>query len=392
MSLTDKSITSVRGVKAGSRRTGLKKRGKDLLVLYAEKECSAAVVSTRNRVRAAPVLLNLRQMRASGGKAQAVVVNSGNANACTGERGMRDAKHTAELAAEELGIEKSRVLVSSTGVIGKHLDMKKIEKGIKGIKKEMSSGSKHGNEAARAIITTDTYPKQSCVDYGGIRIAAIAKGSGMIHPNMGTMLCFIATNASVRQKDLQKVLADTADATFNMISVDGDTSTNDTVIALATGEKKTSTKRFRQAMEMLCTDLAKKIAADGEGATKLIEAEAVNAATEKQARDVAKGIISSSLVKAAVFGSDPNWGRIICAAGYSNSRLSQDRIDLYIGGRKVVKAGTPVKFSRKSISDYLKKSREVRIKADLNSGSRRAKAWGCDLSYDYVRINAEYST
>jgi len=335
------------------------------------------------------------------GSAQAVVVNSGIANACTGQQGLADAKKMAQLTGDALGVAPEDVVVASTGVIGEYLPMDKIEKGIK---KAASLLSKDGGMfAAEAILTTDTTTKEFAVKLtlGGkeVVIGGMAKGSGMIHPNMATMLAFITTDANVEQKALKQALRWAVDRSFNSITVDGDMSTNDMVVMLANGQagNKLLTEAdqeyglFRDVLLLVCTELAKMIAQDGEGATKLLEVQVKGAASEQEARTIAREVAGSSLVKTALHGEDANWGRILSAAGAAGVPFDPDKVDVYLGDLQVAAQGKAISFDEEEAKSILKKS-EVTITVDLHNGNASGIAWGCDLSYDYVRINAHYRT
>ena len=400
--IKDKTITDVPYFKASGVSSGIKKNGKkDLCVIYSEKESVAAATFTTNKVKAAPVLLNMEHIQSE--NIRAIVANSGNANACTGKQGQEDANTMAELTASLLNISSDSVLVASTGVIGVPLPMHCIESGIRNACKNLSYDG--GIDAANAIMTTDTFTKSVTVEteLGGkkILLSGIAKGSGMIHPNMATMLSFIVTDANITKSMLQEALSESIKKTYNMISVDGDTSTNDMVMVLANaaaGNKPIETKdasfdTFKDALDLLNTELAKLIARDGEGATKLIECTVANAKSDTDARILSKSVIGSSLVKAAFFGNDANWGRILCALGYSSGNFSPDKVDIFFeseaGCIQLVANGEPLQFCEKTASAIMAKE-YVKIKVDLKEGSFSATAWGCDLTYDYVKINGSY--
>ncbi|MBM3156992.1 MAG: bifunctional glutamate N-acetyltransferase/amino-acid acetyltransferase ArgJ [Chloroflexi bacterium] len=395
------TITSPKGFLAGATYIGLKKLGDeplDLGILYSEAPCIAAGVFTANKVKAAPVLLCQRNLK--GNNAQAIVINSGCANACTGEQGMKHAEQTAVQAAKKLGLSPQLVLVASTGVIGKQLPIKQVRDGIKKVKLSPDGG----HTLAKAIMTTDTFPKEIAVHVKlgngeQITIGGIAKGAGMIHPNMATLLCFLTTDAAISPVFLKKALKNAVDASFNMITVDGDTSTNDSAIILANGLAKNKlinsgspgAERFEQALREVCLYLAKSIARDGEGATKLIQVTVEGALTLAQARSGARAIAGSSLVKSAVHGSDPNWGRIIAALGRSGIEMQETRVDLYLDNLCMMKAGQPLPLDKKKAKSILDRA-GVPIRVCLNLGSASATAWGCDLSEEYVAINSEYTT
>jgi glutamate N-acetyltransferase/amino-acid N-acetyltransferase len=400
--IKDMTITDVPYFKASGVSSGLKKNGnKDLGIIYSEKASVAAAVFTTNKVKAAPVLLNMKHINSE--STRAIVANSGNANACTGKRGNEDANAMAELTASLLNIPSESVLVASTGVIGVPLPMQLIEPGIRNACEKLSYDG--GRDAAQAIMTTDTYEKSVTVEVElegkKILLSGIAKGSGMIHPNMATMLGFITTDANITKSMLQEALSESVQKTYNMISVDGDTSTNDMVIILANaaaGNKLIENKdehfdAFKNALDLLNTELAKKIARDGEGATKLIECTVLNAISANDARILSKSVISSDLTKAAFFGNDANWGRILCALGYSGGNFSPEKADIFFESKagciQLVAEGEPLQFCEKTASAIMAEE-YVRIKADLKEGSFSATAWGCDLTYDYVKINGSY--
>ena len=391
-------ITSPQGFIAGATACGIKKSGLDLCVIASERPAFAAGVFTTNKVKAAPVLLCQEHLRH--GRARAVVVNSGNANACTHEQGAADALEMARLTAEKLGIAPSEVLVASTGVIGVHLPMAKVREGIGAVRLSREGGQ----EAAKAIMTTDTRPKTCAVrlDVGGrtVTIGGMAKGSGMIHPNMATMLAFVTTDAAVTDSGfLRACLLEAADRSFNLISVDGDTSTNDTLILLANGAAGNDPIRastpaaaaFQDGLNCVTAELAKAVARDGEGATKLIEVRVRGAATQEDARKAARAVVCSNLVKSAVYGADPNWGRILCAAGYSGAEVDQERADIAVGHVQLMKDGQILPFDRRQASAQFAGT-DVFIFVDLHLGDAEAVAWGCDLTEAYVDINAKYTT
>jgi glutamate N-acetyltransferase/amino-acid N-acetyltransferase len=389
-------VTSAKGFRAGAVYAGIKKKGSnalDLGIVCSDVPCTVAGVFTTNQVKAAPVVLT--QQRVAGGMASAVIVNSGCANACTGEVGLKDAEQMAALAAERLGLPPQDVLVASTGVIGKCLPMDKIAAGVK----QISPSADGGHDFTRAIMTTDTVPKEVSVTAGDFTVGGTVKGSGMIHPNMATMLCFLTTDAGVEKDFLKESLLEVVNTSFNMVSVDGDTSTNDMVLVMANGlsqgevitRESSRADIFRDALRQVCIYLAKAIARDGEGATKLIEVIVSGAASEADAGQVARTIAGSSLVKTAVHGSDPNWGRILAAAGRSRVKLEVNRLNLDLGDIPVVRNGQPVAFSEKAVVALLD-GKEIFIHLNLNLGGSRAVSWGCDLSAEYVKINSEYTT
>ena len=388
------TVTSPEGFFAGATSAGISKKAEDkpdLGVLFSEAPCVAAGVFTRNRIKAAPVVLS--QKRLKKGKAGAVVVNSGCANACTGEGGLRDAAKMVELTAEGIGMSSEEVLVASTGVIGVPLPMKRITPAIK----QVVLSRDGGHELARAMMTTDTFAKETAVRVraGGseFTIGGVAKGAGMIHPNLATLLCFITTDAAVELEFARAALKKAVDVSFNMISIDGDTSPNDMVLLLANGRAggKAPPDAFEQALAQVCVYLAKCIAADGEGATRLIEVTVGGARNLAEARLAARTIVGSSLVKAAVHGADPNWGRIMAALGRSGVEVEEAKTDLYLGNIALVKAGAPLPFNKRGAIKLLE-GKEVIIRLNLNLGSASATAWGCDLSEEYVTINSRYMT
>lgn len=391
------TVTSPQGFVAGAVEANIKAPDRlDLAVLCSEVPCVAVGGFTTNAIKAAPVILSQKHLRDK--KAQAVVVNSGCANACTGAAGLADAAEMANLVAKKLSIKSDDVLVASTGVIGVPLPMKKIREGIDRI----SLSREGGTQLARAMMTTDTFAKEIALsvenDSGKFTIGGVAKGAGMIHPNMATMLCFITTDASVDAGFLQQALRKAVDDSFNMITVDGDTSPSDTTVVLANGlaRNKVISKRngevFQEALSEVCLYLAKSIARDGEGATRLIEVIIEGAVNQGDARLAARTIVGSPLVKSAIHGNDPNWGRIVAALGRSGSRIAEKKIDVYLNTVPVMKQGIPVAFDKQALSQSLAASKEALIKLNLNLGTGKATAWGCDLSEEYVTINSAYTT
>lgn len=372
---------------------------KDVALIFSQVPALSAGVFTLNTVKAAPILVTQEVLKNE--TLQAVVINSRNANACTGEQGMNDAKEMCLLTAQALGIEKEKVAVSSTGVIGVFLPMERIEKGIASAATALSSAG--GSDAAAAIMTTDTFPKQVAIqiELGGsvITIGGISKGSGMVHPNMATILGFITTDAKISLNALQAALKKGNEKSFNMISVDGDTSTNDMLLIMANGLKGNPEihidtpefEEFALALEYVLVFLAKEIARDGEGATKLLEVQIIGAVSEMDAQIAARTVCSSMLVKAAIFGRDANWGRILCALGYSGAYFDPSKVNLYIGDVQVMEKGTPLMFDEEAALKVLSQN-EVVIVGDLQSGNGTATSWGCDLSYEYVKINGAYRT
>ena len=397
-------ICAVDGVEA----FGIKDGKKGLAIITAKG--AAAGVYTKNKVIAAPLIITKSQMNATGGFLEAVIANSGNANAFTGEQGLTDAEEMAETLAKKLGIDKKFIAVASTGVIGRKLHIEKIKEQIDIVLPNLESSEKANDETRKAIMTTDLVPKDFAVEVktlaGDYRIGGIAKGSGMIEPNMGTMLSFIYTDIKISQEKLESAFKAAVEKTFNMIVVDGDTSTNDMCLITATGKSRVSGdsddvyKEFGEALELVMRELAKMIARDGEGATKLVECTITGARTEKDAALAAKSIVRSPLVKTAIFGKDPNWGRIVAAAGYSGADFDQTKISLALSdGEKIVTLVETGKIT-KNDEDTLAALKSVMgaktiyIHMDLDAGSSEntATAWGCDLTYDYVKINADYTT
>ncbi|GAB2719673.1 bifunctional glutamate N-acetyltransferase/amino-acid acetyltransferase ArgJ [Paenibacillus thermoaerophilus] len=395
------SVTTPKGFKAGGLHCGLKKTERnDLGAIYCEVPAEAAAVYTLNQFQAAPLKVT-RESIAQEGKLQLFVVNSGNANACTGKQGEEDARTMRAKAAEAFGVAEHHVGVASTGVIGELLKMDRVRSGIAKLPERTTKDG--GDAFSQAILTTDLVKKEVCVRVqigeAVVHIAGAAKGSGMIHPNMATMLGFITTDAAIPHTELQKLLSRVTDDTFNMITVDGDTSTNDMVVVMASGlagnEPLGETHRdwpaFEAAFRYVGEYLAKAIARDGEGATKLIEVRVVGASDNQAARAIAKTVIGSSLVKSACFGADANWGRIIAAVGRSGVPVNVDTVDIRLGDISVLEQSRPVVFDEERALEYLKGD-FVSIYVNLNMGAGRATAWGCDLTYEYVRINAAYRT
>jgi glutamate N-acetyltransferase/amino-acid N-acetyltransferase len=377
------TVTTPKGFLAGALCSGVKPDNQlDLGILYSEAPCVAAGVYTTIMIKAAPVIVSQKHL--SDGKARAVVINAGCANACTGKQGDKDAAETAALTAKKLGLLPEDVVVASTGVIGETLPMESIRCGIADIELTHSGGG----DLAQAIMTTDTRPKEVAIDIGGIKIGGIAKGAGMIHPNMATMLAFITTDAEVEPEFLSNALKKAVDASFNMISVDGDTSTNDMVVVLANGlAGKPKLDYFEAGLQAVCTYLARCITSDGEGCTRLIEVKIEKARTSEQARMAAKTVASSTLVKTAMHSGDPNWGRIVAAIGRSGAEIVESKVDLYLDEVCVLKGGHRQTFDEKDVIA----ADEVSIRVSLNLGKGEATAWGCDLSEEYVTINSEYT-
>ncbi len=373
---------------------------KDIALITSDVQCNTAAVFTRNLVKSSAVTLTQRNI--ADGKAQAVIVNSGNANTCNAD-GEAKAERICELAANSLGINKTDVIVASTGVIGQPIPIEPFEKHVPELAKMLSVSG--GTDAAEAIMTTDTVRKEAAVtvelDGKAVTIGAIAKGSGMIHINMGTMLSFVTTDAAISSEMLKSALVEAVEQSYNMVSVDGDTSTNDTLAILANGkagnaeitEKNDDYRTFTDALITVCKAMAKKLAADGEGATKLLVCSVSGAKTVLEAKGVAKSVICSSLVKAAMFGSDANWGRVLCAIGYSGCDVAVNLVDVAFkssaGEVEVCKNGAGIEFSEEIAKEVLSE-KEIEIEINLNDGECYAEAYGCDLTYDYVRINGDY--
>ncbi|MEW6173556.1 MAG: bifunctional glutamate N-acetyltransferase/amino-acid acetyltransferase ArgJ [Bacillota bacterium] len=389
-------VTLPKGFKASGVASGIKKTKKDLALLVSTVPAAAAGVFTTNRVKAAPLLVTMERLQK--GLAQVVIINSGNANACTGPEGYADAVAMAQMTASALRLPEEMVLVSSTGVIGQRLPVSKIKEALPAAVKALSAS---GRASAEAILTTDTVVKEAAVRFSidgcPCIISGMAKGSGMIHPNMATLLAFITSDVAVEADLLRRALKSAVDVSFNMISVDGDSSTNDMVLALANGQAGNKVidgpgrdyDIFLAALAAVSIELAKKIARDGEGASRLIEIQVKGARTLNDARIVARSIAASNLVKAAVFGRDANWGRILCAAGYSGADFNPGAVDIFLGGEQVAANGAGLAFSEENAAKELEKDPVV-ITVDLKEGEFTATAWGCDLTYDYVKINASY--
>ncbi len=388
-------LGNVPGVRLAGVHAGIKKRKRDLaLIIFDTPQVCASVITT-NEIKAAPLLVSREHLDAAGSEMRALVCNSGCANACTGERGMRDARATARQAAALIDVPPHAVIVASTGVIGVPLPMDRVSKGLERAAIDLEDGGKAAFDAAEAIMTTDRVPKLSAYAfYEGEKryvVAGIAKGSGMIAPNMATMLAFIATDAPMSKHALQAHLAECTDATFNMISVDGDMSTNDAVYAFAPCGTNDPSERFGAALRAVCDELAQSMIADGEGATKTLTVRVTGAASTDQARRAARAIINSNLVKTALFGEDPNWGRIVAAAGSARCGLDAERWSLYINDFLWVDVGACEVLSEAEAHAELEHT-SVHVRLDLGIGNAQATGWGCDLSRDYVRINASYRT
>ncbi len=393
-------VTFPKGFKAAGVKAGIKKSGNlDLALIYTEKEAAVAGTFTKNQVAAAPVFVSKEVVK--GGKAHAICANAGCANACTGAQGMADARAMAKAAADAVGCAANEVIVASTGVIGVQLPMDKVTAGVKAAASELAEDG--SVNAGNAIITTDTYSKACAteVEIGGkkVRFGAIAKGSGMIQPDMATMLCFITTDAAIDQKILQAALSEVVEVTFNMISIDGDMSTNDMAIVLANGaagnttitEKGKDYEIFRDTLKELCTGLSKRIAADGEGATKFLTIHVTGAKTFESAKQVAMSVSKSPLVKTAFFGEDPNWGRVICAVGYAGVPMEPEKTVVKFGGVPVYANGVGASFDEKALRKVMEEH-DILIDVELGLGDAEATVWSCDFSYEYVKINGEYHT
>ncbi len=398
-------VTAAKGFEAAAAAAGIKYKDRtDMALIYSEKPCKVAGTFTTNIVKAAPVKWD-RNVVDSGAKSQAVIVNSGIANACTGEEGMRYCEETAKEAAKALGVDADGVLVGSTGVIGMQLPMDRVKEGIRKLAEAKKPDLESGTQAAQAIMTTDTKKKEVAVtvEIGDVTvtIGGMAKGSGMIHPNMCTMLAFITTDAKISKKALQAALSEDVEDTYNMISVDGDTSTNDTALLLANGAAGNEKIRygtweyeaFKNALHYVNETLAKEMAGDGEGATALFEAKVIGADTKEQAKKLAKSIVCSNLTKAAIAGHDANWGRILCAMGYSGAQFDPEKVDLYFeseaGKLKIIENGVALDYSEEKATEILSQPK-VTATADIKEGDVEATAWGCDLTHGYIDINADY--
>ena len=405
MKVFEGGVTAPQGFQAAGLAAGIKKENtKDMAMIYSIVPCKAAGTFTTNVVKAAPVKWD-QKIVAEEPFAQAVVCNSGIANACTGEEGYGYCRQTAAAAGEALHIPAESVLGASTGVIGKQLPMDILAQGVKDMVPLLSPSRKAGSLAAQSILTTDTVKKEIAVEVeiGGqkVTIGGMCKGSGMIHPNMCTMLSFIMTDVEISKELLQEALSDSVKDTYNMISVDGDTSTNDTVLLMANGlacnleikEKNQDYVIFKEALDYVNTYLAKAIAGDGEGATALFEVRVTGAQSKEQAVILSKSIVTSSLTKAAIYGHDANWGRILCAMGYSGAQFDPEKVDLFFessaGRIQIIENGVAVDYSEDEATKILSEKAVTAI-ADVNMGDASATAWGCDLTYDYIKINADY--
>ena len=399
-------VTAAKGFRAAGLRAGIKagKTNKDMSMIYSEAPAVCAGTFTRNIVKAAPVLWDQKLVEEEG-TARAVVINSGIANACTGEEGYGNCAKEAAKAAEVLGVSQKEVLVCSTGVIGMQLDMEVVEKGIGMLAPVLEASEQAASDAAEAILTTDTHKKEIAVqceiDGKTVVVGGMCKGSGMIHPNMGTMLAFVTSDVAIGQPLLQQILREEVEDTFNMVSVDGDTSTNDTCLVLCNGlagnpvltEDSGALPVFRKALHEVLEYLAKQIAGDGEGCTRLFEVVCRGASSREEAKRISKSVVCSSLTKAAVFGKDANWGRILCAMGYSGASFDPEKVDIVLesdkGSLAIVKDGIATGYSEETATEILS-GHPVRALLDVHAGEAEATAWGCDLTYEYVKINADY--
>ena len=407
MKIITGGVTAAKGFQAASTAAGIKYQGRtDMAMVYSEKPCVAAGTFTTNIVKAAPVKWD-QEIVYQHPSAQVIICNSGIANACTGEEGFSYCRATAKAAAETLNVDENSVLVASTGVIGMQLPIQKLADGVKAMAPKLQGTLEAGNEAAKAIMTTDTKEKEVAVqiEVGGktVTIGGMCKGSGMIHPNMCTMLGFVTTDACISKQLLQEALSQDVKDTYNMVSVDGDTSTNDTVLVMANGQAENTPitkegedyKTFCEALHFIMLELSKKIAGDGEGCTCLFEATVIGAKDKNQARTIAKSVVCSSLTKAAVFGHDANWGRILCAMGYSGAQFDPEVVDIWLeskaGTIKIVENGIATDYSEETATKILSEE-EVIAKMDIKEGNETATAFGCDLTYEYVKINGDYRT
>ncbi|MCR5671378.1 MAG: bifunctional ornithine acetyltransferase/N-acetylglutamate synthase [Butyrivibrio sp.] len=405
MKITEGGVTAAKGFMASSCEANIKYKGRtDMALVYSKKPCEVAGTFTSNVVKAACVQWD-KELTESGRPLYAVVINSGIANACTGKEGFDACRATARALEAKMGAPYDSVAVASTGVIGMQLPVDKLTAGVEKMCDTLDGSIEAGTAASKAIMTTDTVNKEVAVkftiDGKEVTLGGMSKGSGMIHPNMCTMLAFVTTDLSIEKKLMQKALSEIVQDTFNMITVDGDTSTNDTLLLMANGEagnEKITTegeeyKTFKEALLYVCTFLAKKMAADGEGASKLFEAKVVNAKTKKDAITLSRAIVGSNLSKAAIFGCDANFGRFLCAMGYSGAEFDQNDVELYfesrVGRIKVFDKGTPIVFDEDRALEIMKAD-AVTVFVDMHEGDQEATAWGCDLTYDYVKINADY--
>jgi glutamate N-acetyltransferase/amino-acid N-acetyltransferase len=407
MKIIEGGVTAAKGFEAAGVEAQIKYANrKDMALVYSKEPCESAGVFTSNIVKASPVMWD-KKVVAADYKAHAIVANAGIANACTGEQGDTYCEEMAAVTAKGLGIKTNQVLVASTGVIGRQLPIEKIVSGVEGLVKEKNNDLQSGNDAASAIMTTDTISKEVAVTFEidgmEVTIGGMCKGSGMIHPNMCTMLAFVTTDLNISKELLQEALKTDVQDTYNMVSVDGDMSTNDTLLILANGlagnkkieEKDENYDKFLEALHYINETLAKKMAGDGEGATALFETKVIRAKSKEDAKKLSKAVICSSLTKAAIFGHDANWGRILCALGYSGVEFDPNKIELFMQSNNhiisIFKDGTAQDYSEDAATKILS-AKEVTVLVDMHDGNAEATAWGCDLTYDYVRINADYRT
>ncbi|PTL28010.1 ornithine acetyltransferase [Lachnospiraceae bacterium oral taxon 096] len=405
MTKIEGGVTAAKGFFSASCMAQIKYTDRlDMAMVYSNSPCVSAGTYTTNLVKAAPVVWD-RKITDGDGMVQAIVVNAGIANACTGKEGLDYCEQTANEAASVLGIKPEEVLVASTGVIGKQLPMEKIKAGVHKLKENLSDSLESASLSAEAIMTTDTIKKEIALEFEiagtKVKMGGMCKGSGMIHPNMCTMLGFVTTDVAIDKVLLLKALREDVVDTFNMVSVDGDTSTNDSFIVLANGQAKNKLidsegedyTTFKEALHQINVELVKMMAGDGEGATALFEVKVVGAQSKDQARTLAKSVVTSSLTKAAIFGHDANWGRILCALGYSGEKFDPDHMELWFESNEgkilIYKDGNAVDFSEEDATNILS-AKEVRALVDIQMGEETATAWGCDLTYDYIRINADY--
>ena len=407
MKFIEGGVCAAQGFKAAGIHVGVKTHNtnkKDVALIVSDVDCSASAVFTKNVVKAAPIHVDRKHLE--NGKARAIVANSGNANACA-PNGEENAIKMCQAAAKAIGCDPADVLVSSTGVIGQTINVKVIEDGMPELYASLNSTIEASDAAAHAIMTTDTVKKEVAVEttVGGktVRMGGIAKGSGMIHPNMGTMLCFLTTDCAISPEMIKSALLETVNVSFNRISVDGDTSTNDSCIVLANGlagnkeitEKNEDYAAFLEALQALCIELAKKMASDGEGAKHLITCTVTGAADEQTAETVAKSVISSTLTKAAIFGADANWGRVLCAMGYSGAEFDPDKVDVHFtsaaGDIAVCEKGRGLNFDE-DLAKKILTEHDIEINITMGEGAARCTCWGCDITYDYIKINGDYRT
>lgn len=394
--VTEEGLTAVKGIKVASRYAGLKTQGRDLALIYSETPAHAAGVWTTSKIKAASLLVSMKHI--TSGKVQAIVINSGIANTGTGEKGLKDAEEITEAVAEELKISPENVLIFSTGYIGRYLPLEKIKGALKDIKNDLEASSTASLEATWAIMTTDTRPKRISVKVPlsngkEATLGAIAKGAGMICPDMATMLCFIATDLNIPPESLKKMLKVSVDKSFNMINVDGDMG-SDAVVLLANGTERlagSDMNTFQKALDYVCISLARMIVRDGEGASKLMEVKVQGAETLEDAKKIALAVVKSNLVKCAIYGDDPNMGRILLVVGASGANLKEKNLDIYLENIKMIEKGVVLEFDRYQATQAMSKS-EIQFIIDLNQGHEEMTAWGCDLTPEYVRINSEYPT